>query len=498
MIEWISELSKDDRSRFGEKASLLGELSKFGFPIPKGFAIPFSEYTEVFQRLETEINSALDSVDVNDVGTITSASRRISELFKNYRFSDVFKKDLEDFYSKLHIDKDSYGNVDAGALNFIKAGRDKPFVSIRVSTNSSTPKHFSTYLNVKRMVNIEPAIKKAWASIYSPYSILYRKLKKAPFPRPAIIIQEMVAASKSGDAFSLNPLNGDNSQFIIQARWGLSMKNSPGASIYICSKDGSKIVDSYENIPDNYYTNDSQSGVTALRTLEDEFKKIPLISEREVNLLSKIVGDIESRVGFPVHIEWGIERRKFKLLQVTPLSHYFKSRPTINFDNDQVKSSLNGLTSNSGTILNSKIKKLNENPERGDLVYSESFNGNLINSVIRSSGIIFENEDLTSFGSMVARDFDKPCMVKTKMSRINSEEPTNQPNLADDSEFSKDDLDRIRDLLSELENELIELNMRYSSERQSGKEVNNDKAKIISDLEWQIREVRTKINQNQQ
>ena len=91
MIEWISELSKDDRSRFGEKASLLGELSKFGFPVPKGFAIPFSEYTEAFQRLESEINSALDLVDVNDVGTITSASRRITELFKNYRFFKQFK-----------------------------------------------------------------------------------------------------------------------------------------------------------------------------------------------------------------------------------------------------------------------------------------------------------------------------------------------------------------------------------------------------------------------
>ena len=498
MIEWISELSKDDRSRFGEKAALLGELSKFGFPVPKGFAIPFSEYTEAFQNLESEINSALDSVDVNDVGTITSASRRISKLFQNYRFSDSFKKDLQEFYSKLHIDKDSYGNVAASAFNFIRAGRDEPFVSIRVSTNSSTPKHFSTYLNVKRIVNIEPTIKKAWASIYSPYSILYRKLKNAPFPSPAIVIQEMVAASKSGDAFSLNPLNGDNSQFIIQARWGLSLKNSPGASIYICSKDESKIVESYENIPDTYYTNDPQSGVTALRTLEKEFKQIPLISEREINLLSKIVGDIESRVGFPVHIEWGIERRKFKLLQVTPLSHYFKSRPTINFDNDQVKSSLNGLTSNSGTVLNSTIKKINENPEQGDLVYSESFNGNLINSVIRSSGIIFENEDLTSFGATVARDFDKPCMVKTKISRINSEELTTQPELEDESEFSDDDLERIRDLLSELENELIELNMRYSSERQSGKKVDNDKAKIVSDLEWQIREVRTKINQNQQ
>ena len=498
MIEWLSELSKDDRSRVGEKASLLGELSKFGFPVPKGFVVPFSEYNEAYQRLEPEIDAALSVVDVNNTSSITAASKRISDLFQNYRFPESFKKDLEEFYSKLHIDKSTYGNVDMGAFNFIKAGRDKPFVSVRVSTNSSTPKHFSTYLNVKRIVNIEPAIKKAWASIYSPYSILYRKLKNVPFPHPAVIIQEMVSAAKSGDAFSLNPLSGDNSQFIIQARWGLSLRNSPGASIYICSKESSRVIESHENIPDNYYTNDPQSGVTALRTLEDEFKRVPLISEREVNLLSKIVGDIESRVGFPVHIEWAIEKRKFKLLQVTPLSHFFKSRPVINFDNEQIKSSLNGLVSSAGTVLNSSIKNINDNPEQGELVYTNNFNGNSINSVIRSSGVIFENEDLTSFGAIVARDFDKPSMVKTKVKQINSVEPAETHSQTEEPEFTDDDLERIKSLLSELENELIELNMKYAADRQSGKEVDNDKAKIISDLEWQIREVRTKINPNQQ
>ncbi len=498
MIEWLSELSKDDISRVGEKASLLGELSKFGFPVPRGFVVPFSEYNEVYQRLEPEINAALSAVDVNNISTITSASKRIGELFQNYKFSDSFKKELEEFYSKLHIDKSTYGNVDMGAFNFIKAGRDKPFVSVRVSTNSSTPKHFSTYLNVKRIVNIEPAIKKAWASIYSPYSILYRKLKNAPFPHSAVIVQEMVSAAKSGDAFSLNPLSGDNAQFIIQARWGLSLRNSPGASIYICSKEGSRIIESHENIPDSYYTNDPQSGVTALRTLEEEFKKVPLISEREVNLLSKIVGDIESRVGFPVHIEWAIEKRKFKLLQVSPLSHFFKSRPVINFDNEQMKSSLKGLVSNSGTVLNSKIKNINDNPEQGELVYTNNFNGNSINSLIRSSGIIFENEDLTSFGTTVARDFDKPSMVKTRVNQINSVELEQKNKQTEEPEFTEDDLERIKSLLSELENELIELNMKYAAERQSGKDVDNDKAKIISDLEWQIREVRNKINPNQQ
>ena len=118
--------------------------------------------------------------------------------------------------------------------------------------------------------------------------------------------------------------------------------------------------------------------------------------------------------------------------------------------------------------------------------------------MIRSSGIIFENEDLTSFGTTVARDFEKPSMVKTKVNQINSIEHEQIDSSNEETEFNEDDLERIKSLLSELENELIELNMKYSSERQSGKEVDNDKAKIISDLEWQIREVRNKINPNQQ
>ena len=162
-----------------------------------------------------------------------------------------------------------------------------------------------------------------------------------------------------------------------------------------------------------------------------------------------------------------------------------------------MKSSLNGLVSSAGTVLNSNIKNINDNPEQGELVYTNNFNGNAINSLIRSSGIIFENEDLTSFGTIVARDFDKPSMVKTKISQTNSVEskPTHSE---EEAEFSEDDLDRIKALLSELENELIELNMKYAADRQSGKSVDNDKAKIISDLEWQIREVRAKINLNQQ
>ena len=44
-----------------------------------------------------------------------------------------------------------------------------------------------------------------------------------------------------------------------------------------------------------------------------------------------------------------------------------------------------------------------------------SLNGQLLPYLLQSSGVIFRKEDISSFGAVVARDFEKPCLVKTKV-----------------------------------------------------------------------------------
>ncbi len=521
MVIWLNEVSKSKVDEVGEKAALLGEMIKFGFPVPRGFVISYDEFDKAMVELGPEIQAILTTANPDNFNSIISASGKIKELFKNYQFSNSFEKEINDYYSKLHIDKNEYGNVNSDAFNFIKAGRELPFVSVRVSNNSSTPKHYSTSLNVKQTSEILSAIRKAWASIYSPYSILHRKTNNSPFPRAAILIQEMVNSSKSGDLFSINPITGNRDQIVIQGRWGLSLKSSPGASIFICDKQSAQVIETYDSKPSKYYTKDPQNGKTAVRTLEDEFKNISVIGSREIELLTRIATDAENKLGFPVNLEWSIEKRKFHLIQVRPASNFFK-RPVFSnqfpnqFDKTMAKGipASPGFTTNKTVIINSPNDFSKFQPN--NILITDSFNGQILPLMLQSSGVVFRNEDLSSFGAIIARDFEKPCIVKAKL-QINSDLEQAELNASTGKLFGPEqvqetiqqsheeprgniDLTGIYSKLEAIEHELTTLNAQLTEARSQNllSDSDREKSKLISDLEWEVRELKEKLSQYRQ
>ena len=520
MVLWLNEVSKSNTEEVGEKAALLGEMIKFGFPVPRGFVISYDEFDKAMVELGSEIQSILATANPENFNSILSTSAKIKELFQTYQFSNDFEREVKDYYSKLHINKEEYGNVNSDAFNFIKAGRELPFVSVRVSNNSSTPKHYSTSLNVKQTQEILSAIRKAWASIYSPYSILYRKSNNSPFPRAAILIQEMVNSTKSGDLFSINPITGNKDQIVIQGRWGLSLKSSPGSSIFICDKQSAQILETYESKPTKYYTKDPQHGKTAVRTLEDDFKNIPVLGSREIELLTRITTDVENKLGFSVNLEWAIEKRKFHLIQVRPASNFFK-RPVFSdqFPNQFNKKMARGLPASPGFVSNKAVIINSPNDfhkfQPNNILITDSFNGQILPLMLQSSGVIFKNEDLSSFGSIIARDFEKPCIVKAKV-QINSDLEQAELNASTgklygpeqagevQKEFEEStetiNLDGIHKSLEEVERELTTLNAKLTEARSQNllSESDQEKSKLISELEWEVRELKNKLSQHLQ
>jgi len=232
MIRSISELSREDSNSFGEKAVFLSQAVKFGFPVPKGFAISNDYFSRFMQDNGNEINELISNLHSEDMNSIIEVSKKIRYLFDRYELPEDLRKEINENYEKLKIDKESYGDVNSDAFNFIKAGRDDPLVSVRISTKNNSNKRYTSLINIKRNSNIYSSIKKVWSSVYSPYSILYHISKRIPFPKPAIIIQEMVNSSKSGEVFSINPINRDKDQNIIQIKWGFNIKNSDPQNIY--------------------------------------------------------------------------------------------------------------------------------------------------------------------------------------------------------------------------------------------------------------------------
>ena len=59
MVRWLNEVSKSNTEEVGEKAALLGEMIKFGFPVPRGFVISYDEFDKAMVELGPEIQSIL-------------------------------------------------------------------------------------------------------------------------------------------------------------------------------------------------------------------------------------------------------------------------------------------------------------------------------------------------------------------------------------------------------------------------------------------------------
>ena len=101
MVRWLNKISKSDTEEFGEKSAFLGEMSKFGFPIPRGFVISYDEFDKAMVELGPEIRSILSTANPANFNSIINASDSIKKLFQKYEFSNDFENEIKDFYSSF-------------------------------------------------------------------------------------------------------------------------------------------------------------------------------------------------------------------------------------------------------------------------------------------------------------------------------------------------------------------------------------------------------------
>lgn len=179
------------------------------------------------------------------------------------------------------------------------------YVAVRSSANvedslsASWAGQLETYLNVTEK-NLLKSIEKCRASINSPRAIAYRRQKKLGNKKisVAVVIQKMVKSKKSGIAFSVHPVTQDKNQLIIEAAHGL----------------GEAIV-SGQITPDSYVVEKSPR-----RIIDKNIKEKQVLSDKEILKLSEIIICIENHYGFPVDVEWAVEKGRFYIVQSRPIT----------------------------------------------------------------------------------------------------------------------------------------------------------------------------------
>jgi rifampicin phosphotransferase len=137
----------------------------------------------------------------------------------------------------------------------------------------------------------------------------------------AVVVQQMVAATASGVAFGINPLNGNKAEKIINAIQGL------GENLV----SGQQNADAYR-VSNNIITERKLIDVT------------PVLSDDQILIIADQLTKVENFFGQPQDIEFAFEKDTFYLLQSRPVTTTVSTEKTIVWDNSNIVESYPGLT----------------------------------------------------------------------------------------------------------------------------------------------------------
>lgn len=308
-IKFFEQISKADTSIAGGKGASLGEMTQIGIPVPPGFVTTASGFEKFLEEtdLGVEVDSILHSVNHKKIHTVENASEKIKALILEAKIPSDIASEIKKAFKKLNA----------------------KFVAVRSSATAEDSKtaawagQLETYLNTTEK-NLLENVKKCWASLFTPRAIFYRFEKNLHKQKisVAVVVQKMIQSEVSGVVFSVHPVTQDKNQLIIEAVFGLGEALVGGQitpDSYVVEKRGWRILDKNIN-PQSKAIVRGREGGDIWREISESQSNKQKLSDKQITQLSKLVVRIEKHYGFPVDVEWALEKGKFYIVQSRPIT----------------------------------------------------------------------------------------------------------------------------------------------------------------------------------
>lgn len=284
----LNQISKKDAGIAGGKGASLGELINNKIPIPNGFVILSNTFNFLLENNGIEIESFFNKINYENINSIRKISKEIRDLILDIKITEEIKKDVLKKIKKLKTKK--------VAVRSSATAED--------SSIASWAGELETYLNVDHK-NLFNAIKKCWASLFTPRAVFYRHEKRLDKDKisVAVVIQGMVQSKISGITFTANPVTKNKSQMVIEASYGL------GEMIV-----GGKIT------PDRYFINKKDWSIADISIGRQKNMIIQKLTGWQIMKLTQLCHQIEKHYKYPQDIEWAMKDNNFYILQSRPIT----------------------------------------------------------------------------------------------------------------------------------------------------------------------------------
>jgi len=300
MLKTFKQINKKDQYLAGGKAYSLGRMIKH-FPIPNGFVV-LADTFDTFIK-ENQLKSKIRKVIANQEDYFTK-SEKIKELITSAPLNNATARDIMQHFARLHC---TYVAVRSSA-------------TCEDSTDKAWAGQLDTFLYVNKE-NLLEKVKLCWASLFSERALAYGSdiLDKASV---AVVVQEMVSADASGVAFSVNPLNQNINEILVNAVYGLGEAIVSGEVTpdqYLVHKTGRILNQTHEVQLKGLY---SQKGKVIWCDIPQKKQNKAKLSPDIILKLCDIVAKIEKFYHFPVDTEFAVKKQKIYILQARPITTF--------------------------------------------------------------------------------------------------------------------------------------------------------------------------------
>lgn len=302
-IYWLDELTKEHENLVGKKCAHLGELTRAGFRVPKGFALSLEAYDR-FMRESGALEEAqqyLDSfsADPNDPAQLPKwqeAARKLRAGVESKPMPGPMADVILRYYAELCART---------------AVPDCP-VATRSAGPVSHPGQYETFLHVRGGQELLRHIIRVWGSTFNQRSLVARAqgAHVLYYDPIGVAVVQMVNAKAAGVMFTLNPANGDRTKIMIEGNWGLGesvVSGSVTPDAWMVDKVVLEISRKTVSVKELECVVDDE-GRVRFRNIPPDRQDRPCLAEEEVLELAKCGKQIEQHYGEPQDIEWVIDK----------------------------------------------------------------------------------------------------------------------------------------------------------------------------------------------
>ena len=206
-----------------------------------------------------------------------------------------------------------------------------------------------SYLFV-RPRNVAARVRDVWQSAKSTRVASYRAERRISGASvPAVLVQRMVDAEKSGVAFSADPVTGRRGRCVVAATFGLGtalVSGADDADTVVVERAG-EIVERKTAIKRIAHRRGPEGDVVEV-PLSAEDSTRPVLRDSEARLVAALARRAALHAGAPQDIEWAIEDGELFLLQSRPITSLAAlgdpdGAPAL-WDNSNIAESYGGVT----------------------------------------------------------------------------------------------------------------------------------------------------------